>query len=51
MDQQGIVKPRHRRIATEGALMGGLLDQGIPSDFSIISDDAGQFNVFGCFSL
>jgi hypothetical protein len=46
MDQQGIVKPRHRRIATEGALMGGLLDQGIPSDFSIISDDAGQLNVF-----
>jgi len=46
MDQQGIVKPRHRKIATEGALMGGLLDQGIPSDFSIISDDAGQFNVF-----
>jgi len=26
--------------------MGGLLDQGIPSYFSIISDDAGQFNVF-----
>jgi len=46
MDQQGIVKPRHRKIVTEGALMGGLLDQGIPSDFSIISDDAGQFNVF-----
>ena len=46
LDQQGIVKPRHRKIATEGALMGGLLDQGIPSDFSIISDDAGQFNVF-----
>jgi len=43
MDQQGIVKPRHRKIVTEGALMGGLLDQGIPSDFSIISDDAGQY--------
>ncbi|OQK17467.1 hypothetical protein AU255_06195 [Methyloprofundus sedimenti] len=46
LDQQGIVKPRHRKIVTEGALMGGLLDQGISSDFSIISDDAGQFNVF-----
>ena len=46
MTKQGIVKPRHRKIATEGALVGGLLDQGIPSDFSIISDDAGQFNVF-----
>ena len=46
LDQQGIVKPRHRKIVTEGVLMGGLLDQGISSDFSIISDDAGQFNVF-----
>jgi len=46
MDQQAIIKPRHRKIATEGALMGGLLTQGIPADFSIISDDAGQFNVF-----
>ena len=46
MDQQGIVKPRHRKIVTEGTLVGGLLDQGIPSDFPIISDDAGQFNVF-----
>ena len=36
----------HRRILTEGALLGGLLDQGIPLDLSIISDDAGQFNVF-----
>jgi hypothetical protein len=26
--------------------MGGLLAQGIPVNFSIISDDAGQFNVF-----
>ena len=46
MNQQGIIKPRHKKIVTEGALMGGLLDQGIPLDFSIISDDAGQFNVF-----
>ena len=26
--------------------MGGLLAHGIPANFSIISDDAGQFNVF-----
>ena len=26
--------------------MGGLLAQGIPADFGIVSDDAGQFNVF-----
>jgi len=46
MDQQGITNRRHRKIVTEGALMGGLLAQGIPADLSIVSDDAGQFNVF-----
>jgi len=46
LDQQGIKTRRHRRIITEGALMGGLLAQGIPATLSIISDDAGQFNVF-----
>ena len=43
---QGIKRPRHRKIVTEGALMGGLLAQGIPSDLVIMSDDAGQFNIF-----
>ncbi|MCP4944649.1 MAG: transposase, partial [Planctomycetaceae bacterium] len=42
----GIQRPRHRKIVTEGALMGGLLAQGIPSDLVIMSDDAGQFNIF-----
>jgi len=37
---------RHRRIITEGALIAGLLTQGIPVNLTIISDDAGQFNVF-----
>ena len=46
LDQQGIKTKRHRRIITEGALMGGLLAQGIPTTLSIVSDDAGQFNVF-----
>ena len=46
LESQGINSPRHRKIITEGALMGGLLAQGIPANFSIISDDAGQFNVF-----
>lgn len=46
LDQCGIKAKRHRRIMTEAALMGGLLAQGIPSTLSIISDDAGQFNVF-----
>jgi len=46
LDKHGINSPRHRKIITEGALMGGLLAQGIPANFSIVSDDAGQFNVF-----
>jgi hypothetical protein len=46
LDQQGIKTKQHRRIITEGALMGGLLAKGIPASLSIISDDAGQFNVF-----
>ncbi len=43
---QGIKRSRHRKIVTEGALLGGLLAQGIPSDLVIMSDDAGQFNIF-----
>jgi hypothetical protein len=43
---QGINRSRHRQLVTEGALLGGLLAQGIPSDRVIMSDDAGQFNVF-----
>jgi hypothetical protein len=46
LDQHGIKSKRHRRIITEGALMGGLLAQGIPVTLSLVSDDAGQFNVF-----
>lgn len=46
LDQQEIKTNRHRKIITEGALMGGLLTRGIPTNFAIISDDAGQFNVF-----
>jgi len=42
----GITSDRQRKICTEGALFGGLLHQGIPADLRIISDDAGQFNVF-----
>lgn len=46
LDRHAIKKHPHRRILTEGALMGGLLAQGIPVNLAIISDDAGQFNVF-----
>lgn len=33
-------------LATEGALVGGLIAQGFPADMGILSDDAGQFDVF-----
>jgi len=46
LDKEAIENLRHRKILTEGALMGGLLTQGLSSNLSIISDDAGQFNVF-----
>lgn len=46
LSEKQILTERHRRIVTEGALIGGLLAQGIPADFGIVSDDAGQFNVF-----
>ncbi len=42
----GIVRPQHIRIATEGALVGSLIHHGFPSNLVILSDDAGQFDVF-----
>ena len=40
-----IVKNRHVQIATEGALIGSIIEHGISKNLAIISDDAGQFNV------
>ena len=42
----GIVSDRHVRIATEGALVGSIIYHGFNRDMAIISDDAGQFNIF-----
>jgi Transposase IS66 family len=41
----GIDTPRHVRVATEGALVGGLYDKGLSEGLAIISDEAGQFDV------
>ncbi len=41
-----IVKKRHIQIATEGALIGSVLEHGFNPTMVIISDDAGQFNIF-----
>lgn len=41
----GINDERHVRIATEGALLGGLLEKGFNPELAIISDGAGQFAI------
>ena len=41
-----IEQERHYRIATEGALVGHILSKGFFVDMTIMSDDAGQFNIF-----
>jgi hypothetical protein len=43
----GMTNERHRRIATEGALVASLLTHGVAPELVIVSDDAGQFNVAG----
>ena len=45
LDELGITQARHRRIATEGALLGNVMDQGKCRDLVIVSDGAGQFNI------
>ncbi len=40
-----ITDERHIRIATEGALLGSVLDHGFNRRLVIVSDDAGQFDV------
>jgi hypothetical protein len=42
--KNAIVTDRHVQIVTEGALIGSVIEHGL-SDLTIISDDAGQFNV------
>ena len=41
----GVTKERHVRIATEGALLGSVLDHGVNPKLIVVSDDAGQFNL------
>jgi Transposase IS66 family len=36
----------HRRLMTEAALVGAIVARGLLTDTVIVSDDAGQFNVF-----
>jgi hypothetical protein len=41
-----ILDERHVRIATEGALLGGLVARGVSPDLGVVSDGAPQFVVF-----
>jgi Transposase IS66 family len=40
-----ITSARHIRIATEGALLGQLIEQGVSPKLAILSDGAAQFNI------
>jgi hypothetical protein len=42
----GVTDARHVRIATEGALLGGLVARGVAADLVVLSDGAPQFDVF-----
>ena len=41
----GIVKSSHVKKATEGALLGAIINNGVSSNLGIISDGAGQFRL------
>jgi hypothetical protein len=43
--QLAITGPRHVRIATEGALLGSLIAQGVSPELVILSDGAGQYDI------
>ena len=45
LDWLGIDDARHRRIATEAALLGGLCKKGIHPELAVVSDGAGQFDI------
>lgn len=41
----GINNDRHKKIITEAALIGSIIEHGISNNLVVVSDDAGQFNV------
>jgi hypothetical protein len=40
-----ITSDRHLRMATEGALLGGLIERGVSPDLVVLSDGAPQFDI------
>jgi Transposase IS66 family len=52
LTELGITDERRVRIATEGALLGGLIARGVSPDLGVLSDGASQFVLFvhaGCW--
>jgi hypothetical protein len=45
LEELGVPSERHVRIATEGALLGQVIAQGVSPDLVILSDGAEQFNL------
>lgn len=45
LQQYGMTDAQQKTF-TEGALIGSLFHHGIPKDIALVSDDAGQFNLF-----
>lgn len=45
LERLSIINPRHQRFATEGALLGSVLRNGLCDNLAIVSDDAGQFDI------
>jgi hypothetical protein len=45
LDALGVTSVDSRRLATEAALLGSVLAQGVSPELVIVSDDAGQFQV------
>jgi len=45
LEELGVKTGYIKRIATEGALIGSLMEHDMNKDLAIISDDAGQFNI------
>jgi hypothetical protein len=45
LEKKGVKEARHIQIATEGALIGSIIEHGISRNLIIVSDDAGQFNI------
>lgn len=46
LKKMNITQAAHTRIVTEAGLMGSILSHGFNVEFRLISDDAGQFNIF-----